>query len=88
MFERESPFTKLADRSQTILIPQPSDDLQDPLNWSSTKKHLLLAAIGLAAFVADFQAAAAVPCIITQGTEWHLSPTHVNYANNLNVLLV
>ena len=43
---------------------------------------------GLAAFVADFQAGAAVPCIIAQGVEWHLSPTHVNYANNLNVLLV
>lgn len=88
MLERLSPSTNLADSSQTILIPQPSDDPQDPLNWSSAKKHLLLATIGLAAFVADFQAGAAVPCIITQGAEWQLSPTHVNYANNLNVLLV
>ncbi|KAK5046468.1 hypothetical protein LTR84_008271 [Exophiala bonariae] len=79
---------KLASDSHTILIPQPSDDPHDPLNWSHAKKHLLLATIGLAAFVADFQAGAAVPCIIIQGAEWHLSPTHVNYANNLNVLLV
>ncbi|KAK5188781.1 hypothetical protein LTR47_011282 [Exophiala xenobiotica] len=60
---------KLAKDGHTILIPQPSDDPHDPLNWSSTKKHLLLATIGLAAFIADFQAGSAVPCIITQGAE-------------------
>lgn len=27
---------------RTILIPQPSDDPNDPLNWSQTKKNLIL----------------------------------------------
>lgn len=31
---------KLAKDGFTILIPQPSDDPDDPLNWSWTKKHV------------------------------------------------
>ena len=73
---------------QTVLIPQPSDDPNDPLNWSWWKKHSILLTIAACAFVADFQAGAAAPCIVVQGVEWHITPTHVNYANNLNVLFV
>jgi hypothetical protein len=29
----------------TILIPQPSSDPNDPLNWSQTKKNLILAVV-------------------------------------------
>ena len=29
----------------TILIPQPSNDPNDPLNWSQTKKNIILAVI-------------------------------------------
>jgi hypothetical protein len=30
---------KLAKDGSTVLIPQPSDDDEDPLNWSWLKKH-------------------------------------------------
>jgi hypothetical protein len=29
----------------TILIPQPSSDPNDPLNWSQTKKNIILAVV-------------------------------------------
>ncbi len=70
------------------MIPQPSDDPVDQLNWPWWKKHAILMTISAAAYIADFQAGAAAPCIIAQGAEWKLSPNHVNYANNLNVLFV
>lgn len=73
---------------QIVLIPQPSDDPTDPLNWSWGRKHALLLTISVAAFIADFQAGAAAPCIIAQGSEWGMTPDHVNHANNLNILLV
>lgn len=71
-----------------MLVPQPSNDPNDPLNFSQTKKNLILIVISIAAFIGDFQAGAAIPCILPQAVEWHLTPTHVNYANNLGVLMV
>jgi hypothetical protein len=67
---------------------QPSDDPEDPLNWSWAKKNLILMTIGFSAFLADFQAGAAIPCIVPQAVEWHMIPNKVNYACNLNVLMV
>ncbi|EXJ67941.1 uncharacterized protein A1O5_08555 [Cladophialophora psammophila CBS 110553] len=78
---------KLSKDGHTVLIPQPSADPNDPLNWSELKKHLILVTIAVAAFQSDFQTAVGVPGLIAQGIEWNLSPTHVNYAGNLNVLM-
>ena len=39
---------------KTVLIPQPSDDPADPLNWSWTKKHLVLLSLFLPALLTDF----------------------------------
>lgn len=33
---------KLAKDGKTVLLPQPSDSSDDPLNWSWIKKHLVL----------------------------------------------
>jgi hypothetical protein len=70
-----------------VLAPQPSDDPNDPLNWSETKKNLILFTITLASFQADFQVAVGVPALIPQAAEWGLSQVHVNYAGNLNLLM-
>jgi hypothetical protein len=45
---------KTASDGHTLLIPQPSEDPNDPLNWSSTKKHLFLFIIAVAAFLPDY----------------------------------
>lgn len=73
---------------QTVLNPQPSDDPNDPLNWPESKKNLILFTIGIAGFIADFQAAVGAPDLVLQGVEWGMTPNKVNYAGNLNVLLV
>jgi len=36
---------KLAKDGVTVLIPQPSDDSEDPLNWSWLRKHKVLVAL-------------------------------------------
>ncbi|KAK6341494.1 hypothetical protein TWF696_008567 [Orbilia brochopaga] len=79
---------KLAKDGHTILVPQPSDDPDDPLNWSPFKKHIILFIVALSAFCGDFGSGAGIPCIVLQGAEWGLSPNVVNYAGNLNVLML
>lgn len=48
---------KYADDGRTRLIPQPSDDPQDPLNWSWRKKHAILFVVAAAAFLPDYGSA-------------------------------
>jgi hypothetical protein len=60
----------------------------DPVNWSSKKKHLILLTVAWGALCVDFTSAAGTATIFLQGAEWHMSPTHVNYAKNLNVLMM
>lgn len=79
---------KLAKNGHTVLVPQPTTNPDDPLNWSWRKKHTMLAIVALTAFLGDFGSAAGVPTIVLQGAEWNLSPAHVNEAGNLNVLML
>ncbi|OQV02190.1 hypothetical protein CLAIMM_07428 isoform 2 [Cladophialophora immunda] len=79
---------KLAKDGHTVLIPQPSEDPNDPLNWSSFKKHMILVILGIAAGLGDFTSTLGIPPIILQGVKWNLSPAVVNYNNNLNVLML
>lgn len=39
---------------KTVLIPQPSLDPNDPLNWTHAKKHIMLFVISVVAFMPDF----------------------------------
>ena len=39
---------------KTKLIPQPSDDPNDPLNWSWAKKHIVFVSLFFPALLADF----------------------------------
>lgn len=71
-----------------MLIPQPSGDVNDPLNWSWGKKHIILFILALSAFCGDFTSGAGIPCIVLQGEEWGKSPNVVNYTGNLNVLMI
>jgi hypothetical protein len=79
---------KLADDGHTVLIPQPTSDPNDPLNWSWKRKHLMLAIVSLTAFLGDFGSGAGIPLIVLQGEEWGLGPAEVNKAGNLNVLML
>lgn len=57
---------KLADDGRTVLIPQPSDDGNDPLNWSSYKKHLFLFIIAATAFLPDYGSAVGAVTLLPQ----------------------
>ena len=48
---------KTAQDGRTVLIPQPSDDPEDPLNWSTWKKTMILYIIALTAFTGDYGSA-------------------------------
>ncbi|KAL8705629.1 MAG: hypothetical protein Q9201_001266 [Fulgogasparrea decipioides] len=45
---------KTASDGVMVLIPQPSSDPNDPLNWSPIKKHIILTVISIVAFMPDF----------------------------------
>lgn len=51
---------------QKVLIPQPSDSPDDPLNWDSRKKYITLAIISLLTGLPDFISAAGGVTIIPQ----------------------
>lgn len=52
---------------QTILIPQPSDSPNDPLNWSQFRKHLLLIIISCTALLPDYGSATGAVTLQVQG---------------------
>jgi len=50
----------------TVLIPQPSSDPHDPLNWNTRKKHVILAVISAVAFMPDFGSSVGVVTLLPQ----------------------
>lgn len=71
---------------QTVLLPQPTDDPNDPLNWSWSKKHLILLTVAWAALCADWTSASGSAIIFPQAAEWQMSVAAVNQPNAINVL--
>ena len=48
----------------------------------------MLAIVGLTAFLGDYASAAGIPTIVVQGIYWDMTPNQVNYAGNLNVIML
>jgi hypothetical protein len=53
----DSAKIKTASDGKTVLIPQPSEDPQDPLNWPTWKKTMILYIVALTAFTGDYGSA-------------------------------
>jgi hypothetical protein len=64
--EAEERRYKTAHDGHTRLIPQPSDDPRDPLNWSWGKKHLILIVVACAALLPDYGSATGAVTLIPQ----------------------
>ncbi|KAK9380336.1 major facilitator superfamily domain-containing protein [Kockiozyma suomiensis] len=79
---------KLAKDGHTVLIPQPSDDPRDPLNWSWFKKHAVLLTISFIALLPDFGSAVGAVILVAQGEEWNMSPNTVNHSQSGNVFML
>lgn len=59
-------LVKLAPDGKTVLIPQPSDDPNDPLNWSQVKKNILLAVVCACTFLPDYGSVTGAVTLISQ----------------------
>ncbi|KAL8930413.1 MAG: hypothetical protein Q9208_000597 [Pyrenodesmia sp. 3 TL-2023] len=79
---------KLAHDGQTVLIPQPSDDPDDPLNWSQSKKHILLAVVCACTFLPDYGSATGAITLIPQAAEYGITPDEVNHSQSGNQFMV
>ncbi|KAJ8121952.1 hypothetical protein O1611_g9967 [Lasiodiplodia mahajangana] len=79
---------KLAGDGRTRLIPQPSEDLADPLNWSQRKKNLILFVVAFAALLPDYGSATGAVTLIPQAQEWHMSEDEVNHSQVGNVFML
>ncbi|KAG7294675.1 hypothetical protein NEMBOFW57_004753 [Staphylotrichum longicolle] len=79
---------KLAKDRHTVLIPQPSDDSNDPLNWSWAKKHLILFVVSFVSFLPDYGSATGAVTLIPQAVEWNTTPDFVNHSQAGNVFML
>jgi MFS family permease len=71
-----------------VLIPQPTDDPRDPLNWGLWKKRTVMIMLAITAFTCDFSAAIGSPAIIPQAREWNTVPAMVNRATAGNTFML
>ncbi|KAA8651091.1 hypothetical protein EYZ11_009131 [Aspergillus tanneri] len=79
---------RTTDDGRIVLIPQPSDSPNDPLNWPSFRKHLILIIISVTAFLPDYGSATGAVTLIPQATEWNMTQDHVNHSQVGNVFML
>ncbi|KAJ5465294.1 Major Facilitator Superfamily protein [Penicillium daleae] len=79
---------KTASDGKTVLIPRPSDDPADPLNWSQLRKCLVLLVISCTAFLPDYGSGTGAVTLIPQAKEWGLSEDTVNHSQVGNVFML
>lgn len=84
----DSTHLKTAPDGHTVLIPQPTDDPNDPLNWPEWKKWATLAVISIASINADYGSATGATLLLVQAEEWHLSPNTINHATAGNIFML
>lgn len=76
------------DATGRVLIPQPSDDPNDPLNWPVWRKRLVLVMLAVASFTCDYSAATGATALLVQAEQWHISPNTVNHATAGNTFML
>jgi len=75
--ETASGDVKYARDGVTVLIPQPSDDPDDPLNWSWAKKHGIMLALGFGCLLSDWGLTYGTTLFQVQAKEWRMTPPAV-----------
>lgn len=79
---------KLAADGKTVLIPQPSDDPHDPLNWSQARKNACLFIISCCAFLPDYGSATGAVTLLAQAQIWGMTEDEVNHSQVGNVFML
>ncbi|BFZ63344.1 hypothetical protein YB2330_004466 [Saitoella coloradoensis] len=87
-----SPFvnedvSNLKTRNGIVLMPQPSSDPADPLNWSSFRKHMAMATISYLAFVCYMAVTALVPGTLALARTFDVPKATAVYLGNTPVAL-
>ena len=57
---------KTSSDGRHILIPQPTEDPNDPVNWSKVRKHIVLFIIAYTAFLPDYGSATGAVTLLPQ----------------------
>ncbi|RMX97195.1 hypothetical protein D0868_10774 [Hortaea werneckii] len=78
---------KTAKDGHTILVPQPSENSNDPLNWPWWKKHAVLLTISFVSFLPDFGTAMGSVTQIPQAKAWHMSKATIQESVAINTML-
>lgn len=73
--KEEQSALKLARDNTTILLPQPSDDPNDPLNWSSFRKHCMLIVVAATAFLPESSSVTGAVDVFSQAKSVPQNPT-------------
>lgn len=60
----------------------------DPLNWSSLKKHAILFSISFAALLPDYGSAVGAVTLIPQAQEWNMTENELNHSQVGNVFML
>ncbi|KAF9892637.1 hypothetical protein FE257_001039 [Aspergillus nanangensis] len=84
----QNDHLKTTEDGKTVLIPQPSDSPNDPLNWSSFRKHLILIIVSVTAFLPDYGSATGAVTLIPQAAEWSMTEDAVNHSQVGNVFML
>jgi hypothetical protein len=85
--EKVSEEVGLKMRDGVVLRPQPSDDPNDPLNWSSFRKHMAMASISYLALVCYVTVTALVPATLSLAKQFHVPKGTAVYLGNTPVAL-
>ncbi|MCJ1311613.1 hypothetical protein MMC25_005286 [Agyrium rufum] len=72
--------TLKASKGGVVLIPQPSDDPRDPLNWPNRKKYLMLFALCFAGFAAATAPVAHQTAYFVIAESLEKTPTQLSYS--------
>ena len=71
-----------------LLIPQPSNDPNDPLNWSQRRKNLVLFVMVAIAFLLDYGSATGAVPLVPQSVIWNMNFNAVNHSQAGNVFML
>lgn len=66
--------------SEVVLVPQPSNDPADPLNWAVRKKIGTLALISLCTLIGIAQTLANQSGFFAQADTYHKTPNELSYS--------
>ncbi|EIW55925.1 MFS general substrate transporter [Trametes versicolor FP-101664 SS1] len=87
--EKVAKKLKLSEDGTKVLWPQPTDDPEDPQNWTDFRKNLQLFIVTLAAIVPDFDSGIGIADIFALATQYDTTTGRINnLTSNWSIFLL